>query len=302
MPVSTSTTAAPDPTSGAGLPCVRCDYDLTGLGAGGRCPECGTPVAESLAVPTLAEGGAAWLRRVRRGAGLMVAALAGAVVLIVADIAADEVALAQRADWTESAGWASTLTAGEVALAALTVAGFWRLTAAPGGQRLAASLGPRRAVLRAIVVAGAVVGVASGAYDDAFAAVTGRPPTEAEENAGAVVGMVASLAVAAEYDYLRRLARVARNDSLGRWLTVAAGAFIVLTAGLGTFAAAQATGTLPATPPVWFVASTFVVVVGALGTAVVAYVGVFVRLRQVLDRFSESVVERAGGRPAAAGA
>jgi len=37
--------APPQPTD---IRCIQCGYDLSGTAIGGACPECGTPVAESL--------------------------------------------------------------------------------------------------------------------------------------------------------------------------------------------------------------------------------------------------------------
>ncbi len=61
------------PTREIDLFCHRCGYNLRTLDAGGRCPECNTPVAEARAVAErLAEIGHP--RRVRLAAGLLAAA------------------------------------------------------------------------------------------------------------------------------------------------------------------------------------------------------------------------------------
>jgi hypothetical protein len=62
------------------LPCIQCKYNLRGLGDGSRCPECGTPIAESLrGLLVLADP--AWLTRV--GAGLDVIWWLGFAILFV---------------------------------------------------------------------------------------------------------------------------------------------------------------------------------------------------------------------------
>jgi len=38
----------PGPIQSASIACVRCGYDLSGSAVGGSCPECGTPVAQSI--------------------------------------------------------------------------------------------------------------------------------------------------------------------------------------------------------------------------------------------------------------
>jgi len=47
--------------------CGECGYNLRGLGTGGRCPECGAPIAASLGGAGLEEAPVRWLRRVHRG-------------------------------------------------------------------------------------------------------------------------------------------------------------------------------------------------------------------------------------------
>ena len=80
------------PTRDATPPrCVCCGYDLRGLSADDRCPECGTSVARSLHGERLSNADPSWLRSVERGqlliglgcvvywAGLVVAIGLGAV-------------------------------------------------------------------------------------------------------------------------------------------------------------------------------------------------------------------------------
>ena len=38
----------PGPIQSASIACVQCGYDLSGSAVGGTCPECGTPVAQSI--------------------------------------------------------------------------------------------------------------------------------------------------------------------------------------------------------------------------------------------------------------
>src|SRR5690349_13112312 len=59
--------------------CLQCGYDLRGLSPDGVCPECEFPIERTLAFPQLRED-RVYLARVRRGAAVLVAALALLVV------------------------------------------------------------------------------------------------------------------------------------------------------------------------------------------------------------------------------
>lgn len=52
-------------------PCVRCGYDLMGLPIGGQCPECGTPVADSLKGILLEHAAAEYLATLHHGLKLV---------------------------------------------------------------------------------------------------------------------------------------------------------------------------------------------------------------------------------------
>src|SRR2546423_27673 len=54
--------------------CDECGYNLTGLGPGGRCPECGREIARALRDPSLAAADPQWTKRVRAGLAVTVAA------------------------------------------------------------------------------------------------------------------------------------------------------------------------------------------------------------------------------------
>ena len=66
------------PSSGD-IPCVHCGYNLRGLPEGGRCPECGTPIAQSSHGNLLSAADPAWVQRIYRGQALV---CAGCVVLV----------------------------------------------------------------------------------------------------------------------------------------------------------------------------------------------------------------------------
>lgn len=79
----------PSPPPGPGpvvtdpLYCLRCGYQLRGLHASGRCPECGTAVELSLAEPTLAAATPEYLASLARGLRLILAGLVALVVITV---------------------------------------------------------------------------------------------------------------------------------------------------------------------------------------------------------------------------
>lgn len=72
------------------LLCLRCGYNLRTLSLSGRCPECGTRVAESWTpAPPLLWADKEWLARVRRGMSLiLLSLLAGVIVMLAAVIGA----------------------------------------------------------------------------------------------------------------------------------------------------------------------------------------------------------------------
>jgi hypothetical protein len=60
---------------GFNLTCVRCGYDLRGLGLEHVCPECGSPVAASTTRENLHYAAAWWLRSLRTGLTLLLVSL-----------------------------------------------------------------------------------------------------------------------------------------------------------------------------------------------------------------------------------
>lgn len=68
----------------ADLPCVRCGYDLRGLGLGDACPECGAPVGRSASGDLIAHGDPDWADRVARGVRLILLSIAAWVAAIAA--------------------------------------------------------------------------------------------------------------------------------------------------------------------------------------------------------------------------
>ncbi len=67
MPSAASPVGETSPTLTADLICARCGYNLRGLPADGRCPECFTPVARSVHGNLLRFADPAWVDTLRRG-------------------------------------------------------------------------------------------------------------------------------------------------------------------------------------------------------------------------------------------
>jgi hypothetical protein len=64
-------TPPPPPTVLGDLPCRKCSYNLRTLPTTGVCPECGTPVAESIRSDRLADADPHWLRTIRLGVSFL---------------------------------------------------------------------------------------------------------------------------------------------------------------------------------------------------------------------------------------
>ncbi|MGB0767364.1 MAG: hypothetical protein ACPGYV_06610 [Phycisphaeraceae bacterium] len=70
------------------LPCVDCGYNLRSQNDAGRCPECGTAVAQSLRTDQLYQANTAWLGKLARGMQWLVTGVAAYILLTVAIVAA----------------------------------------------------------------------------------------------------------------------------------------------------------------------------------------------------------------------
>lgn len=84
MTEPTGPAAGPPPTPApvmldADQACIRCAYNLRGLPMAGRCPECGTPVADSLRGSLLQYAGPEYLATIHRGLILVLGAILASV-------------------------------------------------------------------------------------------------------------------------------------------------------------------------------------------------------------------------------
>jgi hypothetical protein len=103
------------------LPCAGCDYNVRGASAVGTCAECGFAVADSIRLDRLLFGRREWLRKLVRGATLLLIAYAVGVASILP-------AIAIRSLVVTVFGW--------VVMAALAAAGAWFLTEPSGNAAI----------------------------------------------------------------------------------------------------------------------------------------------------------------------
>ena len=137
-----------------GRPCVGCAYDLRGLPVGVRCPECGTPVGDSLRARYLRDGGVDYLSALRQGPRV-------AALVLVAGLVALAWTYADASYFHWPHFWKLTLVFPLLAYTGMALAA-WRITVAPGNNshdRL------RRCLLRGVVL---IPLLAHGVYALAF--------------------------------------------------------------------------------------------------------------------------------------
>lgn len=139
--------------------CVRCGYNLLGLRVNGICPECGTPVADSLKGFLLQFSDATYLKTVQSGVGLVLNAILLMIVLsvigLVAGVAAASGGVGSQA--TIQVG----LAFGSLVLTGMLLLGYWRYSqpdpAYVGMERTDSA----RSVIRGSVIAMAIISLLS---------------------------------------------------------------------------------------------------------------------------------------------
>jgi hypothetical protein len=169
----------------ADIPCSRCGYNLAGLDPGGVCPECGAPIAESLAGRLLRFSAPEYVDSLYRGATLIMTVILVQVVST-AMITGAALALAQG---VIGPGPARTLTGlGQLTGFGLSVAlwgGWWMCSAPDPAVRPGTDRGDKpRQWVRLAVAASAVMSLISTVAQFAGA------PTPAGIGAVAIAGTV----------------------------------------------------------------------------------------------------------------
>ena len=121
-------TAGTTSTTGRSLRCRACGYDLRGTSPSDNCPECGTPVARTLAGDGLGAADPDWVKRIALGLWLDVGGTALSFLLSFPNIAAILYGPAEGVGGTNVRAWIVYLAA-----AGLTWAGTWYVTAPEPG-------------------------------------------------------------------------------------------------------------------------------------------------------------------------
>lgn len=162
--------------------CVGCGYDLLGLPTTGRCPECGTSVAQSLHGYLLRFADERYLKIVRQGLSLTIAGIVAFALLMVVSLAVGFSA-PLRSTLGGAAGVLSldvVLSLAELIPSALLLIGYWRFTEPdPGYQGTETPTAARRVIRVTVIIqaAAALAGVgfsAVGVKGSAFG-LTGLP-------------------------------------------------------------------------------------------------------------------------------
>lgn len=190
------------PTTPGGLPtgrvrdgalCVGCGYDLAGLSPNGQCPECGTPIANSLRGDLLAFAPAAYLATLHRGASIVVVTILVMVVFFVLSFGVGMYFAASSPTGTAPVVVEALASIGGLVLGLVLLYGWWLLSTAMPAHK-STHLDKARIWVRGLLIASAgltalqfVAGLAIG-VSPASTAPSGPGTAGASMGAIALVG------------------------------------------------------------------------------------------------------------------
>lgn len=142
----------------AGRTCNKCGYALTGLSPAGLCPECGTPVSDSLRGILLQYASQEYLREVLSGLSLY---LNGILVSIVVGIIAAILGFVAASGGASMAGVQAIGTGLGLIPAIMMILGFWKYTIPDPGYAGQENPNSARQVARIALIVSAVGTAAS---------------------------------------------------------------------------------------------------------------------------------------------
>ena len=161
------------------MPCLGCGYNLRGLRSDGRCPECGKPVRHTLDGDLLNLGPRAYLRKLRRGAlllliGFVASGLNGGVAVLYSGVSLAVILSGPLPYGVFDLGELhKIMRAVSPAQTAVLLLGAWLVTASePGGP---GSLRKWRVLCRSGLTAALVVSVVSARLSSALARTVAPP-------------------------------------------------------------------------------------------------------------------------------
>lgn len=136
--------------------CIRCAYALVGLAPNGQCPECGTSIELSLREPTLANADPEYLNTLRTGLSFI---LNGILLFIVVTICG--IGAAAAAGVINATATPIVLEGLLVVVSGLILFGYWKYTSPDPSQVVLEATNSARVTVRTVVLTQAILSVIS---------------------------------------------------------------------------------------------------------------------------------------------
>lgn len=218
-PVIASPDEAPVPIGADGnltadRACVRCGYNLRGLPRAGVCPECSTPVADSLRTKVLKYSSPEYLAKLHRGVFLVQTAI---IIQILMGFAVFGAAIALKGALAQLqwiAGFVGLL------IAAMSLYGWWLFSELdPGYTGQDQGTTPRKVIRLAVIAGGAaaLLSVLADLLSPSASATPGAAPVSVMHMVAGVVSIGAgAVQYFASMLYLQWLAKRVPNEKAGK--------------------------------------------------------------------------------------